>query len=120
MIFGATARIRSKNVDCRFKIVDCRLQIAARQFSICNLQSEITALPANSYRDWAQVGGDVVVLAVQVTEFGVKVHVGANFAGDAATKVVTELVLARVEEIAVDRETAVEAVAPPGEESIAG
>src|ERR1700756_684458 len=76
-------------------------------------------LPANSYCDGPQVSRDVVVFAVQVAEFGVELDVGANLAGDAATKVVAELVLAGVEEVAVDRQTAVEAVSPPGEESVA-
>ena len=77
-------------------------------------------LPADPHRNRTQVGGDVVVLAVQVAELDVQVHVGPDLAGDPAAKVIAELILAGVQEVAVDRQTAVVAVSPPEKKRIAG
>ena len=72
--------------------------------------------PPDADRDRPQVGADVVVLAVEIAEFDVQIHVRTNLAGDASAEVVPELVLAGVKKIPVDRKAAVEAVSPPDEE----
>ena len=76
-------------------------------------------LPANTNRDGAQVCRDVIVLAVQVAELDVEIHIGADLAGDRSPEVIAELVLAGVQKLAIDRQAAVEAVAPPDEKRIA-
>ena len=91
---------------------------AARIKSV--LVAGLEALPADSDSDGARIGGDVVVLAVQIAVLDVEIHVRAQLASDPAAEVLAELVLARVQKVAVDWQGSGIAMPPPGEETVAG
>lgn len=67
-------------------------------------ESVAKALPADADRDRAEVGGDVHARAVLKAEFGIDFHVRANFAGDAGSEILAELVQAGMKKIPIDRQ----------------
>src|SRR4051812_4431561 len=76
-------------------------------------------LPPDANRDRAQVGCDVVVLAVKIAKLGIEIHIRPNFAGDSAAKIFSELIHTGMQELAADGQVRVIAVSPPLEECVA-
>lgn len=84
-----------------------------------SLGAQLFISPAEADGDWARVGGDAITAAVQVAELRIEFDVGMNLARDATAEVRAELILARVEKVAVDRKTRGPARSPPQKEAIA-
>lgn len=77
-------------------------------------------LPADSDRDWAEVGSGVDVGAVLDAKLGVDLQVRADFAGDADTEVLSELIQAGMKKVPIDGQACRVAMSPPQEKTVAG
>jgi len=95
-----------------------------READIKNIERERTGAacdrsPTKPDRDRPQVGRDPGMFAVQVAELGIEIDVRTNLARDAPAEILSKLIEAGVQELPINRKTAIEAMPPPGEERIA-
>jgi radical SAM protein with 4Fe4S-binding SPASM domain len=109
--FGATGRIPS-NQPAKTKIITPEIhgvKLALHR-----------SLPAHADRDWTHVGGGAVGRSMHETVLGVDFDATGHLARNAASDVVSKLVLAGIDEAAAERNANVRAHTPPFVEAIAG